>query len=216
MRKIEKLKKRVIVEASIAGGFVAAAIGVLVFAIHLTDTQKDALAQVKQMTRTELVKLEDFNKQIEKTGISSQVYEEVVGRKVNLNFILDRTALRNALGQLKEKYRLSHLAMEVTPSDKYTNKELEALSIEAQQMRVKLNLSAMSDTHIYSFMQDMQQSLPGFVKPVIVTIKRERKMDVDALSQMKAGNSPPMVSCVIEFMWYGFKPPAPVEAPHEG
>lgn len=214
MRKLEKMKKRVIVEASIAGGIVLVAVGILVFAMHLTSTHTDEMTIAKNAVQAERVKLDDLNKQIEKTGISSQVYEEVVGRKANLNFALDRTALRAVLSQLKGRYRLSHLAMEVSPAEKFTNKELEALAIEAMQMRVKLNISAMSDTHIYSFLQDMQQALPGLIKPVVVNLKRDRKFDMEALTQIKAGNTLPMVSGVIEFMWYGFKPP--VEEPNAG
>lgn len=206
MKKYERLKKRAIIEGAVAATLVLAVLGSMFLFSDLEGTRKTELKKIKRQIQTDQAQLDEYNQQIDRAGVSSQIYDKAAHTKRDMNFYINRGSMRFELEDLKEKYRLSHLSMEVSPFEPFSNNELKALDISAIHSRVDIKVGAMSDMHIFSFIEELNYRMPGLLRAESLHLTREKNMNIETLQQMKMGIAPQLVSGIMKFIWYGFAP----------
>lgn len=211
MSKPKRMKKRIGLEAVVFGGIAAALAGGMIGTgswFKSVDTKRMSLQSEVSNSESRIA---DITRQIDESGTSSEVFNKIRGQKDNLEFNFERDQARDRLAVLREKFRLSSLALVVSPEITLNLPKLQNMNTGAVYTDIELKFGAMSDTHIFSFIEELQRSMPGFVRVDKIELEREKAMDVTIFRLMSRGAVPQMVSGTIVFKWIGLAKPKPVE-----
>ncbi|GEM_PF-1873857 len=200
------MKKRIAVEVGIFVGVLAVIAGAM-YGIKSWYTSVD---QQRNTLRSELSaaesRISEITRQIDDSGTSSEIFNDIRSKKDNLSFTFERDQVAERLAVLRDKYRLSSLSLTVSPESEINIPRLQNMSMKAVYTVIDLKFGAMSDTHVFSFIDDLQRSMPGFVRVDDITIEREKAMDVTIFRQMSRGAVPQMISGSLSFKWIGLRP----------
>ncbi len=205
MQKLKHLKKKLVLEGGIAAAIIAAFVGALIFVDGEITTEE----QEQRVLKGNLASL---NKQIteleRKHGIvNSSIVEfrrlkERMGRG---DFVIDRDQATSIFDTLRKKYRISNLSMTVTPKDVMRGNDIQRPTAQITVSEASLEFDAMSDVHVFSFIQEATQTLPGFLHITRFRINRQRKITPDVYVSVSKGEMPRMVSAEVGFMWVGIE-----------
>ncbi|MDM8335330.1 hypothetical protein [Wolbachia pipientis] len=104
------------------------------------------------------------------------------------------------LGRLYKKYYILKPEISISIPEEV---ELHSKSEHTKVIKseVTLNLSSISDKHIFLFLQSVP-SLPGYVVIKSLTLEKERNIDAATMNQILSGNMIEIVKANIVFDWY--------------
>lgn len=203
MQKFQRLKKKLMVEGAIATG----AIALLLAAVFFVQGEIEAGEQEQRMLRSNIFSLSQQIADLEKKHgiVNSSIVEfrRLKGRQKRGDFAVDRDQATDIFDTLRRKYRISNLSMTVTPKDVMAGTDLARPSGQVMFSESTLEFDAMSDLHVFSFIHDAMETLPGFLKITDFKISRERKITSDVYVSVSRGEQPRMVSAKVNFMWFG-------------
>ena len=192
-------------------------IGVFVGIYFVTDDLADDSAKKKGDAETALKqdqgKITTMNTQIEKSSLAESRFEDLQKDRDALDFSINSDTFKEWLRNAKAQYRLSNnFKLSLTPEKKFESKEIPDAYEVYEHPGMKLEFSAMSDTHVFAFLQSLVRSAPGFIRIETFSIKRNGDLDPATIDQIKTGHTPYMVDAKIEFNWVGLREkPKPVE-----
>ena len=203
MQKLRRLKKKLIKEASIFVALIVVLTGVTFFL-------QDEISTEEQQQRTLRSDIQTLDAQIteleRKHGIVNDSIIEYNRLKARLgrgDFKIDRDQATDIFDTLRKKYRISNLSMTVTPKDVMRSTDLERPTAEVTVSEASLEFDAMSDVHVFSFLYDAMQTLPGFLRVTRFKINRQRLITPDVYVSVSKGEVPRMVSAEVGLMWLG-------------
>ncbi|APR99086.1 hypothetical protein [Wolbachia endosymbiont of Folsomia candida] len=143
--------------------------------------------QITEIRKKELIlnRNLDLWKKISSSNLHSSRYV------ANLNFELSR---------LYKKYYIlePEISISIPKEIDIHHKSKRAKVIKSE---VTLNLSSISDKHIFLFLQSVP-SLPGYVMIKSLTLNKERNIDATTMNQILNGNMIEIVRANIVFDWY--------------
>ncbi|NUY39171.1 hypothetical protein GO684_00160 [Wolbachia endosymbiont of Litomosoides brasiliensis] len=144
--------------------------------LQITDVQKRKVALDKNL---------DLWQKISSSNLHSSRYI------ANLNF---------ELGKLYKKYCIlePEISISIPEEIELYNKSEH---IKVIKSKVTLNLSSISDKHIFLFLQSVP-SLPGYVMIKSLVLNKERNIDAATMNQILNGNMIEIVSANMVFDWY--------------
>lgn len=205
MNKYTQLKKSTIVFAAVrsaivmvfAGGYIASS-----SYLSSTDTQK---SDAERALSQDNGRIADLNSQLEKSSIAEKRFLETQGHRTNENYESDSDALKAWIKQAIATYRLSSSAKLSLTQDKLADiKELNGTTYEARERPdMKLEFSAITDTHSISFLEDLETNAPGFVVITRYTMKRMADIDRNVITLLHGGSVPFLVETHMTFNWVG-------------
>ncbi|OWZ24873.1 hypothetical protein [Wolbachia endosymbiont of Wuchereria bancrofti] len=143
---------------------------------QITDVQKKEVVLDKNL---------DLWKKISSSNLHSSRYI------TNLNF---------ELGKLYKKYCIlePEISISIPEEIELYNKSEHTKVIKSE---VTLNLSSISDKHIFLFLQSVP-SLPGYIMIKSLILNKERNIDTATMNQILNGNMIETVRANIVFDWY--------------
>lgn len=213
MSKAANLKKALMRQAVITGVAVLVATGLIVGSNMMASSALAKRTAAESAFNSLESQLQTMRSQAEKTGSAAVRYVEMRAKRNNEDFSADSGKMRQWLSVAKDIYRLgadSNLVL--PPSRQKSDKpELAALEFDVFTLTpVKLEIDAMSDVHIYSFLDDFMMNKPGFIQinSMAVQSTGDGNFTNELAQQLRTGAAPSLVRTIIEFTWIGLQPKA--------
>ena len=113
---------------------------------------------------------------------------------------------REPLLKLKNSYKLNSLDLSLTPPTELKDGAFKRDSVMAISSKVTLKFDAASDELIFSFVDDLINHFPGYVRVESIDITRSGEITETMLSQVIAqGTAPSLVNGTLVFEWVKLK-----------
>lgn len=201
--KLQWLKqefRRIAIKAGLIGFVVLLVVG---YSLYDRQTREDQLAQIQQDTalaRNRISKLEQENNQFIQTQLK---YNRIplTQREQNLNDLPSRIALLQPLLQtLKVRYRLAVLDISLTNVAPYVS-TTQQTTFSTAFNTVTLTFGGLSDEMVVSFLLELFETLPGYIRVESLEMKRELDITPSVLSQIQSRSIPVIVSGKVTFSW---------------
>ncbi|MFZ4541186.1 MAG: hypothetical protein ACOYNL_05155 [Rickettsiales bacterium] len=202
-KKLVKLAITIAVAIAITGGLF---VGATMYADDIAKQKSDA----ESAYTTDNTLLNNLRTQMDTSGEAEKRFTALQEDHLNQNFSVNlegTDGLNEFLREAKEHYHFAKLSMKPVkevPSDK------PALANFAHSVlvrpRLTLQIQAASDTHIFSFMEDLRRNAPGLVRIDKLELKRSAEMTDDVVTRISGGATPLLVDAKIEFTWIRIVP----------
>ena len=201
--RIALLQEELIKAAWVAGGIALGALIITGYSFYDRQNREDNLAQIDRdlaLANNQIVKLEEDNNKFIQTQLR---YNRIPDKKreVNLSDMASRIALlQPTLQGLKVRYRLAVLDISLTNV---------APLVSAQDQKrylthfntVTLTFGGLSDELILSFLQELFETLPGFIRVEKMEMKRTTEITSAVLGKIQNSSIPVLVSGSVVFTW---------------
>lgn len=204
MLKYKSLRNKLMRDAGVSAALVLG-LGTAAYFLsgHLVTLEEEKLALEANIQRIASETAEMERKQ----GIvaSSLADYQVVRKQLDEGKLtLSREKTKDILAALRKRYRISNLSLNVAPEKLVTSGEVQSRkTLDVQQSMLEMRFDAISDLHVYSFLQAMREQLPGYVTITDITMARQRLITDEALLQASKGEELRMVNVSARITWYG-------------
>lgn len=207
MNKYQQLMKALIKLLAICFAVVAAFTAVYFVTddmLSTSETEKNDADAALTRDRGEIANLTN---ELEKSGLAEKRFNETQQGRGTLDYSANTDALKDWLRQAKNKYRLSNnLKLSLTSEKLSDNKELGGQNYSVfEHPEMKLDFNAISDMHIYSFLEEMTRNTPGLMRIDSITMKRIGDLDQNQLNQIRNGAAPYLIETHVQFQWITLK-----------
>lgn len=210
MNKAKHLQKKLVKTAATGGAIVAVAIGAVVGSGMLADKELQRKNQAETSRSSDNSQIVNMRNQIDQSGDAEKRFLEISLSHTNPDFSANPNALKKWLRAMKDQYRFSDsfkLTMALPkPADK---PEFSTLNFDVSVREpLKLELGAMSDVHVFSFLDQLQRDMPGLVRVSKFTAQRRADYNSSTYRDFSSGVESDFVGAEIEFSWIGITPKA--------
>jgi len=208
MNKLKTMKKQITKIGGIAAAMVVVTGGVMVFTSSMASSAAQRKTDAENARNNDSSQVSSMNQQIAQSGDAAKRYLEIQLKHPNPDFSANTDVLKEWLRETKDRYRFSNdfkltLALD-KPSDK---PEFANMNFDVEvRSPMKLDFGAISDMHVYSFVEQLLLEQTGFVRITRLELKRRTDMDATSYRQFLSGLNPDYVSASLEFEWVGVKP----------
>lgn len=208
MNKQKLLMKRISIELGIAVAVLVASAGVMLVTSTLVEASVTAKSKADTATTQQMAQVAAMQSQLDKSGEAEKRFVEIQLNRSNANFTSSTDGLREWARNAKDKYRFANnFKLNVPPPAPSTKSELVGLEFDVTERKpVDVEMEAMSDMHVFSFLDELRRSPPGLTRVTYLSIERKADMDPQVLAQMLGGVAPPLVAAHIQFDWVGINP----------
>lgn len=149
--------------------------------------------------------------QIENTkGAQVQFSKYVLTRK-NTDFSANVDAAKILLSTLREQMNLGQDLRLTLNTDVPLNDPVFSNLPHKISMReaTKINMTAATDMHIFSFAQALQAAMPGIIEILALKVTMKNSgIDNTTLTQISTGGNPALADAELVFNWYNIQPKA--------
>ena len=206
---VQRTVKLAMVAFAIVGVVGAVFAGVSMYAADTEKQKTDAESKLNSDKST----LTTLREQLNKSGAAEKRYAEFMQGRNGDVFSGQRDDLSVWIRSARDRYRLKMGASNQGAEAKSERPELLNFPYDVTvRSQISMDLQAISDTHIYSFLDDMMRSAPGLVRIESITLKRIAEMTDASIENLRSGSSTPLlVDAKIEFSLIGLQP-KPTEA----
>lgn len=204
MNKYQQLTKQLIRQA-IRAGVLLAITGGIYFAASSYEAsviQQKAAAESKFTQDDSL--LTNLRGQMDKSGEAEKKFLELQGPRSTEDFSAGFDVFQNFLIKTKDRYRISadiKLAKE-EPTNKAELKNF-AYDVLVRQ-NLELSVKAISDAHLFAFLNDLQTKAPGLVRINKFEFKRAAAaadLSDETINKLKTGTYPLLIEGTIDLTW---------------
>lgn len=212
MKKLLTERKRLIADGVKAAIGVGICIGVYAGASMWSSSALQGKTTVENQVAQQRAEIANLNTKINNAESSQKIYVRVQESRKNENFSIDNEQVREVLQKLIKQYRLSvRDKLEYSAERKVTPSGIEFTTPMVVRQDTKLSVSAISDLHVYGFVQALSQELPGIIRFTKFKVIRKNPLNDAALAQLALGKAVYTVEAEMSFDWYGFNsaPTAP-------
>ncbi len=203
MQKLKLLRKKIIKEGGIAIGVIVALIAGMMFLGDAVTKEEQEQMMLRGNIGSLVQQISDLEAKHGVVTSSITEFRRLKGRQKRGDFTINRDQATDIFNTLRQKYRISNLSMTVTPKAEMSTPELLRPTAQMAFSEAVLEFDAMSDVHVFSFIQDAAASLPGFLRISNFRIDRQRKITNEVYVSVSKGELPRMVSAKVTFMWFG-------------
>lgn len=201
-----KIAKTGITVAIIIGGVAALYAGISMYAGSVGEERKKYENQYTQ----ERGLLADLRSQMNKSGEAEKRYIAIQAERSNADLAATMDGpggLNDFLRDAKTRYHFDKLT--IKPVKEVASDKPEFANLPFNVMlrpHLVIQFQAVSDVHVFSFVDDLRRVAPGFVRIHKVELKRTADINDSAVQQLQNGASPILVSALIEFTWIRITP----------
>lgn len=207
MSKLERLKKKVIIEGIILVVF----LGLIGTGAYVLSSMHDAIAQEQTQLDASIHTISaQISEEEKKIGVVRSSLEEFNALKSRLDaggLSIDRSKAEAVLNTLRTKYRVSNFQATVSAEQLITGEGYDGKTVEMSQSDIKMDFNAMSDVHVFSLMEELKTLLPGYVRVYDFSIRRPEKLTPEHFAAMTKGETPALVNAKISAVWIGLRLP---------
>ncbi len=205
MNKLKQLRRRLIRGVGIALGVMCLFVGLLL----VTGSFADSSAQKKQQASSQLSldqsQLNNLRTQFTKSGEAEKRFAEIILYHPNPDYQANSDTLKTMLRKSKEQFRFADNFKLTLAQEKISEKpEFSGLNYDiAVREPMRITLEAISDAHVFSFIDHLRTQAPGLVRITRLEVKRKDDIDSQILGKMNAGDAPALVEATLDFTWVG-------------
>lgn len=201
-RELVKRTARVGVLALIVVGIVC---GVTAVVFWVSGMVAQNRAEAEGKLSIENARLADLRSQIAKSDQAEKKYEIIMDKRSNDDFSMNQEILYDWLKTAALRYRLTSLKVTRALEVETARPELVKIANHAISIRkpIKMEFQAVSDTHAFSFLEDMLKSSSGIIQIISFDLKRKSDITSEVLEGIGRGSTPLLVDVRIEFIWVG-------------
>lgn len=209
--KYEKLKRQVIIEASIIGivVLVMAAIVYLISAI-LDDYEASNDSLQKQV---DVIDMEMKNLRAKYSNIKNNldIYQEVQQKQADGRLAINRQMVLEKFNQYKNKYALSGLHMIVSQPQDVKDAVFKRPKTTVNFSDVTASFEITSDESVYELVDSLRGELPGISKMIKLNMTLQKPFNEGAFEAISHNGAYPMIKTEMRFIWFGINPVLPPE-----
>lgn len=215
MNKLKRLQKKLGMTAAICIAVLVVTGGIMAVTGSLASGASERKATAESGRSQDQAQLDTMKQQLEKAGDAEKRFITIQLEHPNQDFSTNSEALKDWLRSAKDQYRFADsfkltLALEKkSEKPEFANMGFDVIVREP----MKLELDAISDMHVFSFLDQFQRDPPGFVRITKVELLRKNDMNATSYRQMLTGLNADFVSAKVEFSWIGVQPPGAIPAP---
>lgn len=209
MNKYQLLTKQIIRHAIRAGVLLAITGGIYFAASSYEDSviKQKAAAEAKFTQEDSL--LTNLRGQMDKSGEAEKKFIELQGTRSTEDFSASFDVFQSFLIKTKDRYRIS--AEIKLAKEEPTNKaELKNFTYDIfVRENLELTVKAISDAHLFSFINDLQTNAPGLVRINKFELKRSSTaadLGDESINKLKTGTYPLLVEGTINLTWIRLAP----------
>jgi hypothetical protein len=203
MKKIVALKKKLVKSSAIAALLIGACSGLMFFLASFNTEKITAVQQTEsqmRQARADLATIED-NINIYERSYSAYltIYEALKAGKYDL----DAARGSKILELLGRKHRLSNMNLTMSSSEPFNTQTY--VGFTPVYRNITLNFSAMTDTHVYAFLQNIEKYFSGYIHFTKIILQSERGIDDTTIPEVRKGVSTKLVRATVSFIWVGIE-----------
>jgi hypothetical protein len=200
---IKETTKHAIKSVAVVAAFGGLYAGVFMYAERAAQQKMDAERKVS----TDSAMLADLRSQMEKSGQAEKRFGVILQSRNNQNFTMDQDLLYSWLKGATARYRLGTLKFTRAAEVQSTKPQLMNLNYTVTvRQPIKIEFQAVSDVHVFSFVDELVRAAPGLIRIDSMQIKRRSDVTNDVLANIRNGITPLLVDAKIEFSWIGIAP----------
>lgn len=205
MNKFKQLTKRTVKQGVIAAIIVATVGGVFGGVSYYADTIAKAKSDAESKLSSDKGTLSNLKTQMDKSGEAEKRFAAIQQEHQSTEFYSNLDGIKGCLSASRGRY---HLGTDTkfekgteAPSDR---SELSSLNYNILvRSRMKLTFSALTDMHVFSFLQDLKTTCPGLIRVDSLKLSRKGELDDLTISQIRNGTTPLLVSAEVQLSWIG-------------
>ncbi len=208
MNKMKALNKRLVKDAVVVVIILAVITGVMLFTSTLVTKAEEKKTQAAAAQAQDASQLAAIRSQLDRSGEAEKRFLEIQLMRNNVDFSSSTDALKTWARDAKQRYRFANNFKLSLPPEKPTDKQ-ELIGIEYDitvREGISMELEAISDVHVYSFIEELERTPPGLVRLSYLQLERKGDMSAQTYAQMVGGVAPPLVSATMQFNWIGINP----------
>lgn len=208
MNKLKQLTKRLGIEAAVVALIVASIAGIMMLTGGMATKALERKTQAETALAQDNAQLATARSQLERSGEAEKRYVEIQLGRNNLDFTSSTDALKEWARVAKARYRFANNFKLNLPPQKPTDKqELSSLDYDILVREgVTMELEAMSDLHVFSFLEELHKGTPGFIRITALEMEKRSDMTAQTIAQMIGGMAPNLMIAKIKFNWVGVNP----------
>ncbi|PZP86603.1 MAG: hypothetical protein DI582_02365 [Azospirillum brasilense] len=215
MKKIKRMQKKLVKQGAIIGVVVVVAGG----ALFATGSMKNAAVERKNAATSardqDNAQIASMRGQIDQSGAAEKRFIEIELAHPSGDYATNSERMKETLRDAKDRYRFANSFKLTLPLEtKSAKPEFSALNYDViERLPVKIELGAISDAHVFSFLDELQKKTPGLLRITNLEMTRRADMDISSYTEMLGGQNPENVGASIEFTWVGIEPKPTSEQP---
>lgn len=210
MTKHQALVKRAMRTGGVALGILVI-FGAIWYVVGVqVSSQEKAKATAENSANGVQGQIASLQSQLDKSGNAEKGYLQLSNIRTSMDFVADSNALKEFLRLSKKLYRFSSsFKLSVSQDKPAAPQGVSSLNYDVTvRPGMKLELEAMSDYHVFAFLDEMQRAAPGMIRIDGLTLKRRSDILASTVADMQRGSAPMQVEATIQFTWIGVAPKA--------
>ncbi len=208
MNKAKQMQKKLLKLAAIVGGIVVFSAVLMFFTGTLATDAEQRRTTAESARNSESSQITTLRSQIEQSGDAEKRFVDIEMNHNSADYSANTDVLKDWLREMKEQYRFSDSFKLTLALDKPSDKpEFANLNFDISVREpMKLEFGAISDMHVFSFLRQLEQDMPGMVKITKLEVKRKNDMNMNSFREMSTGSAVEYVDALVEFTWIGIEP----------
>lgn len=209
--KAKILQKKIGVQAAIVGAVVVGCVGVMLLTGSLKSGAMERQTQAEGGRNSDSSQVATMRNQLDKSGDAEKRFITIETDYPSGVYAADSDAMKDWLRNAKDRFRFgNNFKLTLALEKKSENSALATLNYDVMVREpMKLEFTAMSDMHVFSFIKELTTLTPGFIRITSLEMTRSNDMTINSFRQLRAGLNPEFVTVKLEFTWVGVQPKAP-------
>lgn len=208
MNKLKILTKRLVRASMIGGALIAIGVGAYAGASMLSSDSEKQKQDVENKNRSDKSLVEDLKRQLANSDEADKRFMLLQEKRRTDNYAGGSDALIAYLKNEKLRYKfepfnLSRL-QKATLSDDPQLKNLTNYEVSTRPLQFKI--TATSDLHVFSFINDLQADVSGILRIDGITFKRLADLSDATIVQLSNGGKLSAVEASIDLTWVTVAP----------
>jgi hypothetical protein len=207
MIKYNKLKQKMIKEGAIAAGAIFILSGLAFGITSYEESVAADLLNANNNVNALSSQITDIERKKNIISTSIKEYKDLRARLDKNEFTLDPISAQEKLNNIRKEFQLNEPKVEFKEEVELTSPAYQDYpSITATFREVNLTFKALTDLHVYSFLNALKTEFPGLIKVNEVQIKRLNRIDTNVIKGIViAGQEPELIEANIKFLWIGLR-----------
>lgn len=207
MMKFNYMKKKLIVEGVIFLGLIGVAAGAALYVVGLSESAIEEKTRIESSIRSVESQISDYESQLGKSDEALAVFVDMVKlRGEQLTFNATRAEAARVLQAMLEKFRLEVTNSEIGPLEPVEGNAYNGIEMDISRSEISISLRAITDQHVYSFVDEFTKRFPGIIKINTFDMTRDREITSNTLFQVHSGGTPLLVEAALTAEWIVFAP----------
>ncbi len=208
MNKMKQLIRQLVTTAIITLVVVGLAAGAMVFTGGFADSAAEKKSKADSQLSADTTQLNSVRQQLDRSGEAEKRFVDIQLNRTSTDYSNNIDKLKDWMRDAKGRYRFANNFKLNLPPEKAAEKpELAGLDYSINVRNdIVIELEAISDLHVFSFIEDLQKSAPGVARITELSVERRGDLQPQTYLQMTGGMAPYLVTAKLKFNWVGVNP----------